>query len=88
MPDNKRIQVPGESYCPLLFLPDDGKPSAKPLVSLLAFNQLVLETIACSIFNVKFKLQENGTRLDGRKHSEIRPLCKSVYSVCYCSAQC
>lgn len=32
MPDNKRIQAPEETYCPLLFLAEDEKQSNKPLV--------------------------------------------------------
>ena len=32
MPDNKRIQAPEETYCPLLFLAEDEKQSNKLLV--------------------------------------------------------
>jgi len=36
MPDNRRIQGPEASHCPLLYLREEEKPSGKPLVSSLA----------------------------------------------------
>ena len=33
MPDNRRIQGPEASHCPLLYLREEEKPSGKPLVS-------------------------------------------------------
>lgn len=35
MPDNRRIQGPEESQCPLLYLREEEKPSGKALVSCI-----------------------------------------------------